>query len=356
VSARRAAVGALAALALGTGLYVGLGTGTAAAGRAKSSTKTTPALPGVRTVTTPALSVTGLPGYGRPIVHLGDLNTPEQFILGQLYQLALEQQGYTVQLSRTVGAPAVQRGALRAGTLDVYPDYLGQWNSSMAHLHARYRTLSASYAAGSAYAKRHGFALLKPTPFSNTFGLAVTSQYAQENHIHSIADLTRGTGVILGAPLVFQTGTDGLPALASAYHLHLKPGAIDTIDDIGSQYGQLDSGNVQVVWVYTTDPELAGPEYQLLADPKHVFGFGNVVPVTTPAVLRAEGPTFRQTLNRVDALLTTSAMRGLNAEQTKGGHLPTPVAQQFLEGNRILPASQYAPVTATKTVPESASP
>lgn len=359
MSARRLILGVAAALTLCGGLLAGLGAGTASAGHtgtATTSASTATGVPGVTTVTTPTLPPPDLPGHDRPPIALGDMNTPEQFIIGQLYQLALQQQGYTVLLSRNVGSPLVRTTAIKDGSLDVYPEYLDQWNSYVAHLHDRFQTLSASYAAGSAYAREHGFAMLKPTPFSNTAGLAVTSEYAQQNHVSSIADLTRGTGIIIGVPLEFEVATHGLPALARAYHLRpalTAPNSrwfVQQINDVGSQYGWLTSGNVDVAFSYTTDPELAGPEFRELQDPKHVFGFGNVVPVTTPHVLRVEGPVFRETIDRVDALLTTQAMRGLNSEYSVGRHNPTPIAEQFLEGNGILPASQYAPVTTTTSV------
>jgi osmoprotectant transport system substrate-binding protein len=357
VSLRRLVSVVAAAITLSAGVLAGCGAGAASAGSSDTATTTTGAgsgIPGVTTVTVPTIPETELPGYDRPGVLLGDMNTPEQFILGQLYQLALQQMGYQVALSRNIGAPPVRRKALETGSLDLYPEYLGQWNSYMAHLHRRFTTLAASYAAGSAYARKHGFVLLKPTPYSYTTGLAVTSQYAQQNHISSIPDLTHGTGVILGAPLNFQTETDGLPALARAYHLHVPDSSFQPID-VTAQYRWLDSGNVQVAWVKTTDPQLAGPQYRVLADPKHVFGFGNVVPVTTPKVLREEGPAFAQTIDRVDALLTTQAMRGLNAEYLIGGHDPTDIARQFLKGSGILPPSQYAPVTDTTTTTASTS-
>jgi osmoprotectant transport system substrate-binding protein len=342
-------------LALAGGLLSGCGTGAAAAGTASTtatsgttgtSTATVPTQAAVTVVTTPAVPTSELPGHNRPLIQLGDMNTNEQFILGQLYQLALQQQGYRVSLSRNVGAiDAVAQQALRNGTLDLYPNYLGVWNSRVAHLHRRFKTLAGSYGAGRAYARKHGFALLTPTPFSDTSGIAVTSEYAQLNHVRSIPELAHGPRITIGAPLgAFQTGVDGLPALAHAYHLH--PGYVQPII-VNSQYGWLGSGNVQAAYSNTTNAYLAGPQFRELQDPKHVFGFGNVVPVTTRKVLAAEGPAFRRTIDRVDALLTLRAIRGLNAEVVIEGHNPTQVARQFLEGNGVLPPTVYAAVGAS---------
>ena len=78
-------------------------------------------------------------------------------------------------------------------------------------------------------------------------------------------------------------------------------------------------------------------------------------PVTTRHAMRAEGKVFKRTLERVDALLTLQAMRGLNAEYQLGRHDPAQIATQFLEGNGILPPARYAPVPTTTTAVTSTS-
>ena len=351
---RRGPIGVLVLLVLTAGLLIAISTGDASAGRAQTviglTTTTSGATvpePVVTTVTQAAVPSPRLPGTGKPTVVLGDMNTSEQFIIGQLYEDALEAEGYTITLTRNVGWPSLRTWALKHNTLSVYPEYLGEWNSSIAHLHLRFRTLHASYAAASAYAHAHGFVLLPPTPFSDTSCVAVLKQYAQANGIYSIPQLAKGNPIVFGAPSVFQSGSDGVPALEQAYHLN--PDYVKSIGD-GLQYWWLGTGNVQAAYCATTDPALSGPEYVQLKDPKSVFGHGNIVPVTTPQVLRVEGRAFAETIERVDRLLTQRAIRGLNAEIELGRHDPDQIAKQFLQGNGILPQVSYAPVPTTTTL------
>lgn len=342
-------------LLLAAGVFAGLRVATAStyspATTTSSVAQTAPAQPPVTTVTTQTVPASDLPGDNRPAVNLGEMNTPEQFIIGELYKLALQQRGYSVALKQA-SLPSVAQLALKSGTIGLYPQYLDSWNSWIAHLNHRFPSLKASYAAGSAYARSHGSVLLKPTPFSDTADIGVTAEYAATNHVHSISDLAHGTEVAIGIPPNYATSPHGLPALVNAYHLKL--GYEDTNFEVGLQYASLDNGDLQAVYINTTDAELAGRSYVALGDPKHVFGFGNVVPVTTQAVLRAEGPTFARTINKVDALLTQGAMRGLNSEVALDTADPpnvaaAKVAQEFLQGNRMLPATTYAPVTETDT-------
>jgi osmoprotectant transport system substrate-binding protein len=345
---------AAAALVLAGGLVIGLSTGSASAGHTKSTTTIAATVPEpvVTTVTQPTNPAETLPGADKPTVTLGDLNGPqEQFIIGQIYEFALEHEGYRVTLYRNLGPPHARPVALQQGKLDIYPEYLGEWNSAVAHLHRRFSSLRASLRAARKYAKRHGFVLLPPTPFSDTSCVAVLSQYAQANHVYSIPELVRSGPIIFGAPILFQDQADGLPALEHGYHLH--PGYLQPIG-VGLQYWWLRTSNVDAASCATTDPSLSSSRYLELKDPKHIFGYGNVVPVTTPHVLEVEGPAFKRIIERVDSLLTLQAIRGLNAEIELGGHSPVDIAEQFLEGSDILPPSRYAPVpTTTSTSPTS---
>src|SRR5207253_7080644 len=117
----------------------------------------------------------------------------------------------------------------------------------------------------------------------------------------TIADLKKlGHSLKLGAPSTFATRAQALPGLKQTYGINPTFAPVT----IGLLYKALDSGQVQVSDVFTTDPQLTTGKYTVLADPKKVFGFQNVAPIVKQSVLTAEGPAFAQTLNAVSALLT----------------------------------------------------
>ena len=87
--------------------------------------------------------------------------------------------------------------------------------------------------------------------------------------------------------------------------------------------------------VFTTDGQLQGNKYTQLSDPKNVFGYQNVAPVISKKVLSAEGPAFTQTLNAVSALLSTEAMRRMNAAVVLDKQDPAAVASAFLKANNV---------------------
>jgi osmoprotectant transport system substrate-binding protein len=104
---------------------------------------------------------------------------------------------------------------------------------------------------------------------------------------------------------------------------------------IGLVYKALDSGQVQSSDVFTTDAPLTSGKYQILTDPKHVFGFQNVAPIVKKSVLAAEGPAFAQTIDKVSSLLTIKAIQTMNAAVALDQQAPATVAHQFLAANGL---------------------
>jgi osmoprotectant transport system substrate-binding protein len=287
------------------------------------------------TATTTTTTTVALPGAGKPPVTIGDENTPEQFLLGQLYYQALKAQGFAVSLNQSIGPTAVILQSLATGQLAMYPEYLDAWDTNAVGSTRQYRTRAAAYLAGQRYALKHGLALLDPTPFSDTNAIAVPFNYAVQNGLQSISDLIKVTPQLtLGGPPQFQQSATGLPELEATYGV--VPSAFKPLE-LGSQYTALDQGAVQAAVVATTDPQLLSGSYPLLRDPEDIFGWGNVVPVASVRALDAEGPAFQATINRVSALLTLSAMRELNSAAAVSGQDPATVAQQFLQSRGILP-------------------
>ena len=268
-----------------------------------------------------------------PAVVIGDKNFAEENILGALYSQALKAQGYSVTLKDNIGTSEITWKALVAGQINLYPEYTGTLLSAIAGVTKNPTSATAAYSQAAAYAAKHGFTLLKATPFYDSDALAALASYAKKNHLTKISDLKKlGTKVTLGAAPEFATRFEGLLGLKADYGINptFKPIAI------GLSYTALDSGKVDVQDVFTTDGQLAtAGKYVILADPKHVFGYQNVAPVVSTKVLAKEGPAFAATLNKVDALLTFNAIQQLNKAVSIDQQTPAAVAAAFLKANGL---------------------
>jgi osmoprotectant transport system substrate-binding protein len=309
-----------AALAIVAGLAA---LGACGSGGARTLTVTT-------TVTAPSQPL--LPGAGRPAVTIGDKNFTEENILGQLYAQALEAKGYKVALKENIGSTEITYKALTSGQIDMYPEYTGVLLSAVAGKTANPASATAALAEARSFVGKEGIAMLEPTPFYDSNVLATLPAYASANHLASIADLKAlGKRVRLGAPPEFATRFEGLPGIRKEYGVNptFVPIAIEL------SYKALESKQVDVQNVFTTDGQLLSGKFKLLADPKHVFGFQNVAPLVKKSVLTAEGPEFSAVLNRVSALLTIKAIQQMNSAVSVDKQSPAAVAKQFLHANGL---------------------
>lgn len=273
------------------------------------------------------------PGAGKPTFILGDKNFDEEYVLGDLYEQALQAQGYTIKLKPNIGSTEVTFAALKSGQIEGYPEYDGTLLSTVAGITANPKSASAAASETSSWAGKHGYLFTTPTPFTDSDAIAVEKTYAQQNHLSSIGDLKAlGTKVILGGAPEFRTRfPDGLIGLNKDY------GVYPTFDPvaIGSFYTLLDKGTVNAAVVFTTDPQLSTGKYTVLKDTKFIFGFQNVGLVLKKSVATAEGPAFVSTINKVSKLLTQKAIIALNAAVELDQQSPAAVAKAFLKANHL---------------------
>jgi osmoprotectant transport system substrate-binding protein len=321
----------LGASAAGVFATAALSAGLAACGSSSSTSSSASSSATSATTTAPAPAGSG-PGVGKPAVTIGDKNFAEENILGALYAQALEAKGYKVNLKDNVGSSELIYKALTSGRIDMYPEYTGVLLSAVAGQTKLPTSAAQAYSQAKAFVESKGFTLLNYTPFFDSDALATLPSYASSNSLSSVADLKAlGKKVKLGAAPEFATRFEGLLGLKKEYGVDptFKPIAIEL------SYKALESGQVDVQDVFTTDGQLLGAKFKLLADPKHVFGFQNVAPVVKQSVVSAEGPAFTDTINKVSALLTIPAIQQMNKAVSIGKQSPTTVAGQFLKANGL---------------------
>jgi osmoprotectant transport system substrate-binding protein len=266
-------------------------------------------------------------------VTIGDKNFAEENILGQLYAQALKAKGFTINLKSEIGSSEIIYKALTSGQIDLYPEYTGTLLSAVAEQTKLPTSAAAAYSQAKAFLEPKGFTLLNYTPFYDSDALATLPSYATANKLTSVADLKPlGKKVTLGAAPEFATRFEGLKGLEQEYGVKptFKPISIEL------SYKALESKQVDVQDVFSTDGQLLGGKFKVLADPKHVFGFQNVAPVVKQSVVSAEGPAFAETLNKVSALLTIPAIQQMNKAVSIDKQAPATVAEQFLKANGVV--------------------
>lgn len=273
-------------------------------------------------------------GSNKPAITLGAKSFTEETILGQLYSQALRAKGYKVTLKPNIGQTELADKALTSGKIDMYPEYTGTTLSVVAKQTTKPKSATEAYDAAKKFYEGRGQTLTQATPYYNSDAVAVKKQYAAQNSLKALPDLKKlGSKVTLAGAPEFATRDEGLLGLQKVYGLtalKFKP------LQIGLQYKALDSGDVNSAEVFTTDGQLSGGKYVVLADPKKVFGFQNVAMVVPQKLLTKLGPEFSTTVDGVSAKLTTPAMQQMNAAVDIDKNNPADVAKKFLQANGLL--------------------
>jgi osmoprotectant transport system substrate-binding protein len=278
-----------------------------------------------------------LPGTGKPTINLGAKSFTEEKVLGQLYKQALEAKGYTVKLNDSFSGAAVADAALKSGKIDVYPEYTWLVITYVAHQQGKnIKTAQQAWDVANQIEKKQGFKLLKMTPFSDANAVAVLPAYAKKYNLKSIGDLKKigknASGVTYGDAPENRTLWTGLLGLKGAYGLtNIKFKGLD----FGLLFSALAHGSVDAADVFLTAGQLTQYHFTILKDTKNIFGFQNVAPIVSDKLLKAEGPAFAETLNAVDAKLTTKAMIDLNSAVDVKKLDAATVASAFLKANGL---------------------
>jgi osmoprotectant transport system permease protein len=206
------------------------------------------------------LAFIALPAHAATV---GSKSFTEGVILGEVARLALDRAGVPVTHRRELGGSRILWDALRAGDIDLYPDYTGT---------LRFEILSGQHLPDDAALPRalaaQGLALSRPIGFSDGYALAMRSDLARKLGIGTIGDLARHPELAIGLSNEFVDRADGWPALSRAYGL----GALNIRGiDHGLAYRALAAGQIAVTDAYTTDAEIAAYGFTMLRDDRGFF-------------------------------------------------------------------------------------
>ena len=267
-------------------------------------------------------------GGGEKTVTVASKDFTEQFILGEMYSLMLEDAGYTVERKLNLGGTPVTHQALLDGEIDVYPEYTGTGLLTVLKLGVMSDPQAVYDEVKADYAEQFSLVWLDPAPMNNTQALAMTKERASELGITTFSDMVaHADELVLIGPPEFVEREDGIPGLKRVYG-DFEFADILTVDP-GLRYQALLNGEADVVVAFGTDGELAAYDLLSLEDDQGLYPPYQVAPVIRQAVLDENGDIV-EILNSLAPLLTDSTMQRLNNEVSGNGREPDEVAREFL--------------------------
>jgi osmoprotectant transport system substrate-binding protein/osmoprotectant transport system permease protein len=238
-----------------------------------------------------------------------------------------------------MGGTAILFQALRAGAIDIYPEYTGTIAREILKMHRS----SPDLAELNARLHKLGLEAGVPLGFDNTYAIGMRRGEAERLDITRISDLKRHPGLKFGFGPEFLGRRDGWPGLKASYGLPQTPRGLDH----GLAYEALEHREIDAMDVYTTDAKILRFHIALLDDDRHFFPVYDAVllyRVDAPRRFPAAFAAFRDLKGKIVA----AHMMRLNARAELDGQSFAAVASEFLAGDktaqrRSLFAAVFAP-------------
>jgi len=195
-------------------------------------------------------------------LRIGSKRFTESYVLGEVLLAATKDKG-RAEHRQGLGNTGIVFAALRAGSIDVYPEYAGtiareilklDGNPSLAEMNR----LLAPLGVGAAV----------PLGFNNSYALAMREDEASRLKVRTISDLKQHSQLRLGLSQEFLGRADGWPGLAQAYGLAaLRPTGLDH----GIAYEAIAGGKIDLMDIYSTDAKIERFGLRVLEDDKQYF-------------------------------------------------------------------------------------
>lgn len=275
-----------------------------------------------------------------PAITVGSKNFTEQLILGEMYSLALEEEGFNVEERLDLGSVQIADRALQNGQIDVYPEYTG------TALVAIFGVEPEDYPENpeatldrvrELYSERDpADTMLEQTNFENTYGIVVRREVAEEYGIETLEDLAEVSNELTFATFSeFQERADGFPNMEANYPA-LDFGDILIVNDIGLKYAGLENGEADAAIGFTTDLQFGQDEFVIAEDTKDIWPSYYPAPVIRQDYLD-ENPEVEEVLNNVSGATPDAAgMRELIGRVDNDQEDPEDVAREYLAGEGVI--------------------
>lgn len=274
----------------------------------------------------------------RAVVVSSKIDT-EGSVLGELIIQRLEAGGVPTRNRLQLGGTSIVREAIRAGEIDLYPEYTGNgafffdredepgWNDAET-AYEMVRELDR---------ERHDLVWLPPADANNTWAMSVRRDLADQHGLRTLEDLADylndGGEFRFAASAEFVDSESALPAFQEAYGFELGSDQLLTLSggdtSATMRAAAQNNNNVTGAMTYGTDGGLDALGLVVLEDTLGVQPVYQPAPLVRASVLEAH-PEIADLLEPLFAALDLETLRRLNGEVAVEGRSAREVARDFL--------------------------
>ena len=267
----------------------------------------------------------GSAGTGSVIV--GSKDFTENEIGAEIYALALEDAGFTVERKMNI-AGSVVHTSITSAEIDIYPEYTGTGLITILGMEALTDQDAVYNSVKEAYTERINITWLDYAEANDGQGLFISKKASDEYGITNISQLQANADKLrFCSQGEFDEREDGIPGLTKLYgEFNWKS---SKIYDNGLKWEVVDNDEADVATAYTTEARLTETDkFVLLEDDKHMWPPYNLAPIVRNEVLE-KYPEIADILNKVSAALDTETITKLNAQVDIEGEEYEDVALDF---------------------------
>jgi osmoprotectant transport system permease protein len=254
-------------------------------------------------------------------VQVGSKQFTESVILAEIAVQTLRAAGIAAEHRRELGGTRVLWEALRAGQIDLYPEYTG--------------TLSQELLGGRSdlapALQELGMRLGGPLGFEDAYAIGMRRSEALRLGIRSLSELAGHSSLEIGLTNEFLRRRDGWPLLREVYGLsdaHVR-GLEHAL-----AYRALRSGEIAATDLYSTDAEIQAGDLVVLEDDRRAFPSYQAV-LLGRADLRADAV---RVLARLEGAIAAPEMIAMNARALLDRVPEAQVASAFLGKRFSIPS------------------
>jgi len=274
-----------------------------------------------------------------PVVVSSKIDT-EGSVLGQMVLQSLEGAGIPVENRLQLGGTSIVRNAIKAGEIDIYPEYTG--NAAFFHDQAErdvWKDADKAYEEAARLDKEaHNIVWLKPAEANNTWAMSVRGDLARENNLNTLEDLAQyindGGVFKFAASAEFVESASALPAFQEAYGFQLESGQLLILSGGNTaatlRAAALNNNEVNGAMTYGTDGGLDALDLRVMEDTKGVQPVYQPAPIVRGEVLETY-PGIREVLDPVFESLDLETLQRLNGQVAVNGIPAETVARDYLD-------------------------
>ena len=247
-------------------------------------------------------------------------------IIAEIYAQALEANDIEVTRQFNIGQRDAYLPALESGEVQLFPEYSG--NLLQYYDPETTAKTSDDVYAALADALPEGLEVLDQSPATDQDSYNVTKEFSEANKVTSLADLKSvTTPLTLGGNSELQTRPYGPEGLLATYGVTV---GFTPIEDSGGPLTikALTDNTVQLVNIYSADPNIKTSGLVTLEDPDGLFLASNVVPLINTD---AATPEVTDVINKVSAALTAEDLVDLNSQSVNDQESADTIAKTWLE-------------------------